>query len=301
MTPPRSFSLGGQFAWFHDEGFASGYFHTFDALSVGGPGDPGRKVHVFLPRDYESSGGAYPVVYMNDGDTAFWPSSAGKSLAIAGALAALYAGGSIPQTIIVAVHPLDRRAEYTHAPYAPGRPSGGLSEYTRYLSERLKSFIDAHYRTKPEPASTAIIGSSHGGLASFYIATRRPDRFGKAASMSPSFWAGLDPVHGGDYPGGPLAASPLIRPAADTLVNTALRPALWIDWGLVRTGGYHNERIEAAAAARGREMAALLQSSFGYRLGRDLFAFEDPRGEHDEVSWSRRFPAAMQALFGYRV
>jgi pimeloyl-ACP methyl ester carboxylesterase len=293
-----SFTLGGQVAWSHDEGFAAGVFHTFDALAVGG--DPGRKVHVFLPRDYESSGAAYPVIYMNDGDTAFWSSRAGKSWNIAGALAELYKADVFGRVLVVAVHPIDRRFEYTHTPYAPGRPSGGLAAYTDYVADRLKGFIDTHYRTLPGPEGAAIVGSSHGGLASFFMATRRPDRFGKAVSMSPSFWAGLDPVHGGDYPGGPLAESPLIAAASKTLANKSPhpRPKIWLDWGLIRTGGIHNERIEATAAQRGREMAELLQNSFNYRLGSDLFAFEDPRGEHDELSWSRRFPAAMRALFG---
>jgi pimeloyl-ACP methyl ester carboxylesterase len=296
----RSFSLGGQSGWLHAGGFAdsSGYFHTYDALAVGGSGDPGRKVHVFLPLDYESSGAAYPVIYMNDGDTAFWPSGAGKSWDIAGALADLYKKPAFPRVLVVAVHPLDRRFEYTHAPYAPGRPSGGLAAYTDYMADRVKGFIDAHYRTTSGPESTVIVGSSHGGLASFFMATRRPDRFGKAMSMSPSFWAGLDPVHGGEFSGGPLAESSLVRPVAATLAGKAIRPKLWIDWGLVRTGGLHNERIEAAAAARGREMVSLLQNAFGYRLGSDLFQFEDPLGEHDELSWSRRFPKAMRALFG---
>jgi pimeloyl-ACP methyl ester carboxylesterase len=296
----NSFTLGGQAGWFHDEGFASGVFHTFDALAVGGAGDLGRKVHVFLPRDYGSSGAAYPVIYMNDGDTAFWPSGAGKSWDIAEALAELYKDDAFGRVLVVAVHPIDRRLEYTHTPYAPGRPSGGLAAYTDYVADRLKGFVDAHYRTLPGPEGAAIVGSSHGGLASFFMATRRPDRFGKAVSMSPSFWAGLDPVHGGDYPGGPLAESPLVAAVSKTLANKTPhpRPKIWIDWGLIRTGGVHNERIEASAAQRGKEMVELLQNSFNYQLGSDLFAFEDPRGEHDELSWSRRFPAAMRALFG---
>ena len=115
--------------------------------------------------------------------------------------------------------------------------------------------------------------------------------------MSPSFWAGLDAVHGGHYPGGPLASSPLVEPVQETLANPDVRPRLWIDWGLVRTGGDHNAKIEAADASRGREMVGLLEGSFGYALGRDLFVAEDPRGEHDEGAWGRRLPSALRALF----
>lgn len=64
------------------------------------------------------------------------------------------------------------------------------------------------------------------------------------------------------------------------------------------TGGFHNEVIEAAAAARGAEMVELLASSYGYVDGQELYWMEDPQGEHDEWSWGRRFPDVMLALLG---
>jgi pimeloyl-ACP methyl ester carboxylesterase len=236
---------------------------------------------------------------MNDGNTAFFPGGAGgKSWDVARALSELYADPAFPRLIVVAVHPLLRQREYTHAEWAPSRPSSGVEEYTSYMADCVKAFIDAAYRTRSGSESTVIAGSSHGGLASFYMATRRPDRFGAAVCMSPSFWAGVDPVHGGDYAGGPLSSSSLVDPVKETLANPAVRPRVWIDWGLVRTGGDHNEKIEAAACRRGREMVELFQGSFGYEVGRELLVAEDPEGEHDEVAWGRRLPSALRALFG---
>lgn len=293
QAEPYPATIGGQLAWVHDGGFSSGYFHTYDALDVGGDGP--RKVHVFLPRAYPSSCDRYPVVYMNDGDTAFWPGAVGKTWDVATRLAELYAEGSIPQVIVVAVLPLDRDREYTHAEHAPGRTCCGVAGYADYLADQVKPFIDGAYRTLPEREATAIIGSSHGGLAAFLISTLRPDRFGLAGCLSPSFWAGLDPVHGGSYPGGPLEASLLLDLSRPALQDTSLRPRLWIDWGLVRTGGYHNSGIEAAATARGMEMVGLLEASFGYGQAELAWA-EDPLGEHDEISWSRRFPDVMRFL-----
>jgi predicted alpha/beta superfamily hydrolase len=181
--------------------------------------------------------------------------------------------------------------------WSPGEPCCGVEGYADYVGDRVKGFVDAHFRTKAGPEDTAILGSSRGGLCSFLLATLRPDRFQKAASLSPSFWLGLDPVFGGDFAGGPLAGSKLLAMAAPTLDNPALRPRLWIDWGLVHTGGFHNEVIEAAATKRGKEMVALLQKSYGYVEGVNLFWQEDPIGEHDEVSWARRFPAVIEALY----
>jgi pimeloyl-ACP methyl ester carboxylesterase len=142
-----------------------------------------------------------------------------------------------------------------------------------------------------------MIGSSRGGLASFYMATRRPDTFGKAICMSSSFWAGLDPVFGGSYPGGPLSSAPLVTEVTGLLSDAAKRPKLWIDWGLVRTGGTNNTAIEEAATVRGKEMVGLLEGTYGYVVNSQLYWVEDPIGEHDEISWARRLPDALRAMY----
>ncbi|UQA62882.1 alpha/beta hydrolase [Polyangium aurulentum] len=298
VKDPYPFTLGGQMGWVHDEGHASGYFNTYDAFQVAGPNDMPRKVHVFLPRDYESSTAHYPVVYMNDGNTTFWPGGAGnKTWDVAGRLEELYAETAIEPMIVVAIHPVNREAEYTHADWYAGHACCAVEGYAGYVADHVKGWIDQHYRTKPEAQSTAIVGSSHGGLAAFYVANRRPDKFGKAGCMSSSFWVGLDGVHGGSYGGGPLETSALVTALSGTLADGAKRPRVWIDWGLVRTGGWHNEGIEAAATTRGIEMRELLKSKYGHAEGDELFWQEDPLGEHDEDAWSRRFPDMMKALF----
>lgn len=293
------FTLGGQSAWSHDDGFSAGWFHTYDGLQVAGPGDMPRQVHVFLPRDYDPCGPGYPVVYMNDGNTTFWKGGIGdKTWDVATTMGQLYAAQAVPEVIVVAIVPLDREREYTHTDWEPGHDCCGVEQYTGYVADHVKAFIDDNYRTRPGPETTAIIGSSHGGLASFYMANRRPDVFGKAGCLSSSFWAGLDPVQGGTYSGGPLSTSLLIGDVAAGLTDAAARPRLWIDWGLVRTGGSQNSGIEAAATTRGHEMVGLLEGTYGYAEDDDVFWYEDPLGEHDEISWGRRFPLVMKALFG---
>ncbi len=136
-----------------------------------------------------------------------------------------------------------------------------------------------------------------GGLAAFYMANRRPEVFGRAGCLSPSLWAGLDPVHGGSFSGGPLSTSLLLALTESTLTKKSSRPRLWIDWGLIRTGGTHNSSIEAAATTRGKEMVALLKGTYAYADGSEISWEEDPLGEHDEDSWGRRFPRVMKALF----
>lgn len=295
---PYPFWMNGQQAWSHDAGDPSGYFHTYDALQVGGPGDVAHKVHVFLPRGYGRCSGPYPVVYMNDGDTSFWPGGGGgKSWRVQDVLSTLYAGRRLRQVIVVAIVPVDRDVEYSHVEVAPDRGCCGADRYVRYIADAVRPFINASYRTRRDRDSTLIVGSSRGGLSAFYLATRRPDVFGQAICMSSSFWAGLDPVFGGSYPGGPLGAAPIVAQVQTTLHDRMRRPRLWIDWGLVRRGGAHNSVIEDAATRRGREMQGILTGTYGYVGGRDLFALEDPVGEHDELSWGRRLRDALPALW----
>jgi pimeloyl-ACP methyl ester carboxylesterase len=237
-------------------------------------------------------------VYMNDGETAFWPGGGGgKSWRVQDVLATLYAQRRLRQVLVVAIVPVDRDREYSHVEVAPDRGCCGADRYVRYLTEGVRPFVHASYRALRDRQSTLIVGSSRGGLSAFYLATRRPDVFGHAIGMSSSFWAGLDPVFGGSYPGGSLLTAPLLSQVQATLHDRALRPRLWIDWGLVRTGGHHNRVIEEAATRRGRELLQILTGTFGYAQGREVFAQEDPLGEHDERSWGRRLHDALPALW----
>jgi predicted alpha/beta superfamily hydrolase len=286
------FYKDNQQAWFHDEGHTSGFFHTYDSLQLGETAP--RKVHIFLPRDYETQTQRYPVVYVNDGNTAFFRGGlANKSWWMAEVLEGLYRHNEICPLILVAIHPVNRDVEYTHAPVFD-RPGGGLEAYGNYVSYLLKPFIDRNYLTLPHRESTTILGSSHGGLAAFYIACRHCDRFGNAAALSPSFWVGLDTGLGMFFP---LSKSKLIQLTAPTLQNRQNRPKIWIDWGLLRDNGFHNWFIERHATKRGREMAELLQKKFNYILHRDLFVWEDEDGEHTEDSWSRRLPFVFKAFY----
>jgi hypothetical protein len=283
-TQPFPIEREGQAGWAHDEGHPAGYFHTWDALDLGAAFGP-RRVHVFLPRDLDPNR-RYPTIYVHDGDTAFFPGGvAGKSWDIAGTLSKR----PVPPCIVVAIHPVDRNAEYTHVDWHHGTaPYGRVAEHTADLADRFKAFIDRNYPTDPSPQATAIVGSSHGGLAAFYAATRRPDAFGFAGCLSPSFFSGLDSLRHG-VGRASLASAPLVTEVASVLADPARRPRVWIDWGERRDGGEHNSVVEALAAHRGAEMASLLSMSFDYVEGRDLFVHSDPIGGHDEDAWAWRF------------
>ncbi len=117
---------------------SSGFFHTFDSFKLEGNTN-GRKIHVLVPRDYESSNDKYPVLYFNDGNTTFWPGGLGnKSWQIAESLSKI--GKS--KVIVVAIHPIDREYEYTHTYWLPLRKYGGLDDYANYLVKLKGNFLN---------------------------------------------------------------------------------------------------------------------------------------------------------------
>lgn len=291
------FIKGRQRAWFHDEGHPAGFFHTYDALQLEASGNP-RKVHVFLPRDYETSSERYPVLYTNDGDTTFFAGGIlNQSLHLGETLSDLYQRGLLQKIIVVAVYPINREREYTHAPVLGSSECCQVMSYATYLAKTLKPFIDDQYRTVSDAASTLIAGYSHGGLAAFYTATQFPQQFGLVSCQSASFWVGLDSTPWLPMVR-PLRGSKLINDARPTLQNPDQRLKIYLDWGLIRSGGFHNSFIEARATVRGQQLRDLLVQQFGYTSGKDLFVVEDSQGYHSESSWETRIPAMLQFFFG---
>ncbi|MDJ0729366.1 MAG: alpha/beta hydrolase-fold protein [Crocosphaera sp.] len=301
------FTIGGQNGWYHDQGHWAGYFHTYDQFKVVDTDNNPRTIHVFLPRDYEYSYEFYPVVYMNDGDTAFFfGGHYYKTWNMGQVLTRLYVTNQIRRVIVVAICPLDRNYEYTHAPIREAN-WGGLEDYSDYVASGVKGFIDDNYRTLSTPENSMVLGASHGGLAAFYTAIKHPDRFRCVAALSPSFWVGIDSMIDPYFLDlsedllGTLEYSALIFAGLKTLQDPQLQPKIYLDWGLIREGGYHNSFIEARATVRGREMRDLLINKFDYRYNENLFVVEDPIGQHSEESWSGRMETVLQNFFGWPV
>ncbi len=294
----EQFSKGNQQAWFHDQGHWGGFFHTYDCFQLpefSGYFSQPRKIHVFIPRDYEVSGHHYPVVYCNDGDSIFFgDGSSGQSWQLAERLSRLYLREELPKLIVVAICPGDRRYEYSHG---PNHTENGVEAYSRYLAKGVKPFIDANYRTDPQ--QTLLVGSSRGGLAAFYTSTQHPRQFPQVAALSPSFWVGLEknqPQRQGLQTmfHTPLVGSALIFAATPTLTNPELRPKIYLDWGLIsEEGDFYEER----AKNRGYEMRELLIEHYGYQENVNLFTVEDPIGRHSEESWGARLEIVLKIFF----
>ena len=151
--------------------------------------DRNRRIWIYLPPGYDSTSINYPVLYMHDGQNLFdaQTSYAGE-WEVDESLNKLSAEG-IQVPIVVGI---DNGGSYRIeelTPWANSTYGGGKGKfYMRFIVETLKPFIDAHYRTIPDREHTGIMGSSLGGLISFYGAMKYQEVFSRSGDFSPSFW-----------------------------------------------------------------------------------------------------------------
>lgn len=162
-----------------------------------------RSVEIWLPKGYPKAGIKYNVLYMQDGQNVFNSENShyGKSWLLGPIMDSLYTHKLIEPTIVVAPwsNPEKRFNEYM-----PKQPSSltdnslaknelkkitGYDEllsdqYLLFLTQELKPFVDVHFNTDTSAQSTAVMGSSMGGLISLYATIKYPEVFSKAGCMS---------------------------------------------------------------------------------------------------------------------
>ncbi|HEU5219252.1 MAG TPA: alpha/beta hydrolase-fold protein [Gemmatimonadales bacterium] len=143
---------------------------------------PNRHVEVWLPPGYDSSQTRYPVIYMADGQNLFDPrlSFTGVDWGVDEAMVDLTRKGTITPAIVVGVwNSPERTVEYS--------PWAGASRYARFLVEELMPRVNREFRTRTGPVNTFSMGSSMGGLLSFYLVTHHPEAFGGCGCESTHF------------------------------------------------------------------------------------------------------------------
>ena len=158
-------------------------------------------VDIWTPEGYNTNQ-AYPVLYMHDGQNLFDPNSTWNKQAwnVDDAITQLVADGKIEAPIVVGVHSIGetRIGDLMPKKVAPlikdstvwaymdamcrGQYRGDA--YVDFLVNTVKPFVDETFSTKPEKEHTAVMGSSMGGLMSFYTLCEAPHVFSKAGCVS---------------------------------------------------------------------------------------------------------------------
>jgi predicted alpha/beta superfamily hydrolase len=232
-----------------------------------------RGVDVYLPDGYGGRA-RHPVVYMQDGQNLSDPAIAfgGRTWQLHDTLRRLAANGIHP--IVVGIHHAGERRLAEYSPVTDPKHGGGEGDrYVRFLMDTLKPRIDTSYRTRRDRDSTAIAGSSMGGLIALYAFFRRPSAFGRVASLSPSIWFGgrgiLEYIEHARVTRGRIYLDTGTDEGADTLRNT-------------------------------RALARLLRRK-GYRPRTALRYVEAAGHQHRESDWAARLPEALAFLFQERL
>ena len=148
-----------------------------------------RRIWVYLPKGYKSSNENYPVLYMHDGQNLFRDSSSfAGEWHVDESMDEIVDNGGKP-SIVIGIdnggeYRIDELTPFTNKEYGGGQGS----KYVDFIVNTLKPHIDSTYRTKRDRDNTAIMGSSLGGLISFYGILKYKNVFSKAGVLSPSFW-----------------------------------------------------------------------------------------------------------------
>lgn len=140
-----------------------------------------RRLTIYTPAGYESSGKKYPVLYLlhgMGGDEEAWP-TLGRAVQILDNLIAQ--GKARPMIVVMPNGNVDQEA-------APGESSLGLYKPHTQLPRTMEGsmeqsfpdivrFIESNYRVEKKKSARAIAGLSMGGFHALHISKEYPDWF----------------------------------------------------------------------------------------------------------------------------
>jgi enterochelin esterase family protein len=139
-----------------------------------------RRMHVYTPPGYGTSGEALPVLYLlhGGGDTDSGWSTVGRANFI---LDNLLAESKIEPMIVV------MPAGHTTAGFHMGA-GPDQDPFSKDLIEDIIPYVEAHYRVAPGSEHRAISGLSMGGVQTLNIGLFNPDKFAYVAPMSTGYF-----------------------------------------------------------------------------------------------------------------
>lgn len=232
-----------------------------------------HKIWVYLPPNYHTSSKKYPVIYMHDGQNLFdektsfvgeWKvdetlndlfNKTGKGFIVVG----IENGGA---------ERINEYTPWTHETYGGG--NGAL--YIDFIVNTLKPYIDATYRTKPQQKFTGLIGSSLGGLISYYGGLKYPSVFGKIGALSTSFWF-----------------------SSEVFIFTKIHGKLNNVKLYLLVGGKEGNGVMEADTKTIEKL--LLETGF---KNRNLITKVNPKGNHNEAFWSSEFSNVVSWLYNIK-
>ncbi len=236
------------------------------------PAIPGRTVQIYLPRGYDqNTWKKYPVLYMHDGQNVFQPGGIYGTWSAETNADHMISLGMMRETIIAAVDNSTNRIHEYLPPYDTyaGRP-GVADQYANFLIHNVRPMMDWNYRTLSDRDNTLTLGSSCGGVVSFYLGLET-NVFGKIGPMSTAMWI-----------------SPVLKGRMESNDTSGLR--IYMDMGTGESDGDEPEMWNDHWAV------------YDLLLRDDYVPNETLRSEigcghiHNEAAWDARLPMAYEFL-----
>jgi|ERR1700693_2480991 len=242
-----------------------------------------RFLRVWLPPGYEDAENRaqqYPVLYLNDGQNLFEPSSSftGVEWRVDETADRLIREGAVPPMIVVGIDNTgkDRLREYMpHRSMHPMMLRVQGRRYPDFLMKEVMPFVERNYRVATGPENTGLGGSSLGALIALYTVMARPEVFGKLLIESPSLWVSNRQV---------IKESRVVRIWPERIFMAA---------GTAEAGNSEKSRVVVDDV---RELAAIVRRAV--LSERRLRMTIKDGATHSESAWAERFPEALQFLFG---
>ena len=239
-----------------------------------------RTVRVWLPPDYDGWGETrYPVLYLNDGQNLFEPTTAfaGVHWQVGETASRLIAEGKIAPLIIVGIDNTGRNRVREYIPYRSLDPrviGPQGKRYPDFLRREVIPLIEKYYSVAKGPENTGLGGSSLGGLITLYTQLAAPGVVGRLLIESPSLFV----------------ADRRILEECRRFRDWPVR--VYLGMGTHEVGqAEKDERIVNDA----RELGTILRGA-GLDTRR-LRIQLDEGASHSESAWAARFPAALEFLY----
>ena len=245
-----------------------------------------RHVEIWLPPGYdEAPDRRYPVVYMSDGQNLFDPriANTGVDWGVDEAMMRNVEAGLHDPAIVVGVWNSSLRLqEYSPWHAAPA--------YADFLIRELMPRVETEFRTLSGPESTFHMGSSMGGLLSWYLVREHPEFFSACGCLSSHFplsESGLAAFMGGE--GGDR--TPYVVRDIEQGIQVPEGTRYFFDYGTVG--------LDADYAPVHQQVRDWLLEH-GLVEGEDFLVRAYPGADHDEASWRARVGDQLAWLLGGR-
>jgi len=225
-----------------------------------------RLVWVYTPVSYSRSGAPHNLLVAFDGGLYL------SAIPLPSMLDSLQAAKRIAPTVALLVEDSSGTARLDD-----------LANHERFadlIGKELVPWVQRGWNVTRDPKRSVITGSSAGGLASAFLALRRPDLFGNVLSQSGAFWRGAEGSNGApfewltsQYAAGPKCEVRFVLEVGSTESRGAIN-------GTAPSILEANRRLRDTLVKRGYEVTYV----------------EVPGGRHGPEWWGPRLPIGLAQL-----